>query len=501
MTIPRALFAAAREVPREPALVDPDGSVTTFAEYLAAARRRAAGLAALGVVPGDRVAIWAPNSTDWALANAAILLAGAAVVPVNTRYTLHEATDIIGRAGCAVVIASRGFLGRDYLAELRSTGDHLSLVDVTADAEASDDDLTAIDDRADAVGAGDVCHVQFTSGTTGRPKGALLRHGASVSTSLQWIEHTGLRRGDRYPVVAPCSHLGGHKTGLLNALLARAVAMPEPVVDLPALTARIRDEGVTFVQAAPAVLQPLLDAARQDPATLRSLRVAVTGASVVPPSLVRDLRELVGCQVFTSYGLTETTGVVTITRPDDSIEAVATTCGRPLAGIEVEVVDTAGERVPAGERGEVRVRAASVMAGYLDDPDATATTIRDGWLYTGDVGAFDEAGRLQIVDRLKDMIVVGGLNVAPAEVEHALAAHPSCRAAAVVGVPDERLGEVPVAFVAPSGDTLDIDELIAFCRTRLAGFKLPRRVEIVTELPTSAAGKVLKDELRARLTT
>ena len=267
------------------------------------------------------------------------------------------------------MIASRGFLGRDYLAELRSTGDHLSLVDVTADAEASDDDLTAIDRRADAVAADDVCHVQFTSGTTGRPKGALLRHGASVSTSLQWIEHTGLRRGDRYPVVAPCSHLGGHKTGLLNALLARAVAMPEPVVDLPALTARIRDEGVTFVQAAPAVLQPLLDAARQDPATLRSLRVAVTGASVVPPSLVRDLRELVGCQVFTSYGLTETTGVVTITRPDDSVEAVATTCGRPLAGIEVEVVDTAGEPVPAGERGEVRVRAASVMAGYLDDPD------------------------------------------------------------------------------------------------------------------------------------
>ncbi len=500
MTIPRALYAAAADAPGEPALLDPDGSITTFAAYLAAARRRAARLAALGIDPGDRVAIWAPNSTGWALANAAVLLAGAAVVPINTRYTLYEASDIIGRAGCGVAIASTDFLGRDLLAELATTGASLTLVDVAADADGDGDDLVAIDRRAMAVSSDDVCHVQFTSGTTGRPKGALLRHGASVSTSLQWIEHTGLRRGDRYPVVAPCSHLGGHKTGLLNALLARAVAMPEPVVDLPALTARIRDEAVTFVQAAPTVLQPLVETARRDPAALRSLRVAVTGATVVPPSLVRDLRELVGCQVFTSYGLTETTGAVTITRPDDSVEAVATTCGHPLAGVDVEVVGPEGEPVPTGERGEVRVRAASVMTGYLDDPEATAATIRDGWLYTGDVGTFDEAGRLRIVDRMKDMIVVGGLNVSPAEVEHTLTDHPSCRAAAVVGVLDDRLGEVPVAFVVPSGEVLDTAELLLFCRSRLAGFKLPRRVEVVAELPTSAAGKVLKEELRRRLT-
>ena len=393
MTIPRALLAAASDAGNDPALVDPDGSVTTFADYLDRARRRAAELVALGVRPGDRVAIWAPNSTAWALANAAVLLAGGVVAPVNTRYTAHEAADIIGRSGCRVVIASRSFLGRDHLGEAGAADPTLALldIDIDVDEDADDDLLAEVDRRALAVTPDDVCHVQFTSGTTGRPKGALLRHGASISTSLQWIEHTGLTRGDRYPVVAPCSHLGGHKTGLLNSVLARATAMPEPVVDLVELSARIRDEAVTFLQAAPTVLMPLVDAARRDPTTLRSLRIVVTGAAVVPPSLVRDLREVVGCEVFTSYGLTETTGAVTITRPDDDVEAVATTCGRPLAGVEVRLVDDEGRPVADGERGEVCVRGPSVMAGYLDDPDATAAAIRDGWLHTGDLGAFDDA--------------------------------------------------------------------------------------------------------------
>jgi len=349
----------------------------------------------------------------------------------------------------------------------------------------------------------DISHVQFTSGTTGRPKGAMLRHGASVRTSRAWIANCGLVEGDRYPVVAPFSHLGGHKTGLLACLLARATAFPVAMFDVRELADMIRNHGLTFMQGPPTMFRALVELARSDGAPLSSVRVCVTGASVVPPSLVRDLRTVLGAPVvLTAYGLTESTGVCCMTRPGDDVDTVATTTGRPLPGIELRTVHPDGSDAGTDERGEVLVRGASVMAGYLDDSSATERAIRDGWLHTGDVGVLDANGRLRIVDRLTDMVVVGGLNVYPAEIEHALLDHPDVVAVAVIGIADERLGEVPAAFVVVGPAISNVDDALrTWCARRLAKFKIPRHFFATDELPVNAAGKVSKPELREQAAT
>jgi acyl-CoA synthetase (AMP-forming)/AMP-acid ligase II len=231
---------------------------------------------------------------------------------------------------------------------------------------------------------------------------------------------------------------------------------------------------------------------------LDSLRVGITGAAVIPPTLVRDMLGVLRLQlVVTAYGLTETTGVCTMTRPGDPVEVVAETSGRPITGVDVRIVDATGTPVPTGTRGEISVRGIGVMRGYLDDRAATEATVHDGWVATGDVGFIGGDGNLRIVDRLKDMVVVGGFNVYPAEVERALLEHDSVAQAAVIGLPDERMGEVPGAFVvATPGAGVDVPSLVDFLGQRLAKFKVPRTVWVVERLPLNAAGKVAKAELR-----
>ncbi|WP_165503361.1 AMP-binding protein, partial [Actinomadura fibrosa] len=332
-----------------------------------------------------------------------------------------------------------------------------------------------------------ISHVQYTSGTTGRPKGVLLRHGGLVATTRSWVEITGLRAGDRYPVVAPFAHVGGHKTGLLASAVAGATALPVARFDAAELAAACAGGGVTFLQGPPAMYRALL--AEGLPPS-HAVRVAVTGAASVPADLVRGLRETLGIRtVLTAYGITEAGGVCTMTRATDPPEAAVRTAGRAIPGVRVRIGGTGGP-------GEILVQGPGLMAGYLDDPDATAGALRDGWLRTGDVGVLDEHGRLRVVDRLTDVVIVGGLNVYPAEVERVLTEHPAVRAAAVVGMPDDRLGEVPAAFVVP--DTGPDHEVLAFCRERLAAYKLPRALWWVDDLPLNGAGKVAKRELRAR---
>jgi acyl-CoA synthetase (AMP-forming)/AMP-acid ligase II len=445
------------------------------------------------------------------VANLAVLAAGGTVVPVNTRATGPEAAAVLERADVALVLAAPEFLGRRYADEARTMG-----VDVVRDLgsaspapdapepDAPEPDAPEPDARAcaevarrSAALAGEsISHVQFTSGTTGRPKGVMLRHDAMVATTQAWVKVVGLRPGDGFPVVSPCSHIAGHKTGLLSCLIAGATAMPLATFDAGLLVHLVDHEGATFLQAAPTVFHDLVEFVRVRERGVPSLRTAVTGAAVIPPQLVRDLRDVAGIgTVLAGYGLTETTGVVAITAADDPIDAVVTTCGRPVPGVELRLVDGSGGDVAAGARGEVLVRGPSVMAGYLDDPEATAEVLRDGWLHTGDVGEFDTDGRLRIVDRLKDMVLVGGFNVFPAEVEHALLEHPAVAQVAVVGEPDERLGEVVVAHVVLAVPA-DEDALLDHCRTRLAGYKVPRRIVVDEALPRNAAGKVVKGELR-----
>jgi acyl-CoA synthetase (AMP-forming)/AMP-acid ligase II len=274
--------------------------------------------------------------------------------------------------------------------------------------------------------------------------------------------------------------------------------LPEPTFDVDRALARVESEQVTVLPGAPTIYQSILDHPGRSARDLSSLRVAVTGAADIPVELIRRVHtELPFSIVVTGYGLTEG-GTACATSTGDDPEAIATTVGRPRPGFEVRVVGEGDRDLPTGEAGEVLLRGGSVMAGYLDDPEETAKVLSpDGWLRTGDLGAIDEAGRLRIVGRVKDMFIVGGFNAYPAEIENALLRHPAVQQAAVIGIPDERLGEVGMAFVVVSGDATGQD-IVEWSRGEMANYKVPRAVEIVDALPLNATGKVMKDALRAQ---
>jgi acyl-CoA synthetase (AMP-forming)/AMP-acid ligase II len=516
-TIPALVERAAQRFGAREGLVDGEGDRRlTFAALAGAADRAARALVALGVEAGDRVAVWAPNSAEWAIAALGALRAGAVLVTVNTRFKGGEAAHVIATAGARVLVTVTDFLDTDYVALLEGAGrpaclEHIVVLsgpvpagavgwaDLLARGEAVDPAVTAA--RAAALGPDDVSTIIFTSGTTGAPKGAMLRHGASVRAYDAWATEVGLREGDRYLIVNPFFHCFGLKAGIIACLIKGATIVPHPVFDVPSVMRRVDDERITMLPGPPAVYQTILDHPELDRFDLSSLRLAVTGAATVPVEMIRRMAsELTFRTVVTGYGLTEATGIVTMCRHTDDPETIAHTAGRAIPGVEVAVVDEKGQAVAAGSPGEVVVRGYNLMAGYYGDPDATAATIdADGWLHTGDVGVLDERGYLRITDRIKDMFTVGGFNAYPAEIENLLNEHPAVGQVAVVGVPDHRLGEVARAFVVPrQGATIDEAALIAWARERLANYKVPRRVEVVDALPLNASGKVLKYVLRQR---
>jgi acyl-CoA synthetase (AMP-forming)/AMP-acid ligase II len=312
---------------------------------------------------------------------------------------------------------------------------------------------------------------------------------------------TGLTAGDRYLMVNPYFHMFGLKAGILASLVAGATMLPEPVFDVDRVLRRVEADRITVLPGAPTIYQAILDHPRRDEHDLSSLRVAVTGAADIPVELIRRIfDELPFSVVITGYGLTEG-GTAAATSPGDDPETIATTVGRPRPSFELRIVDSERRDVPPGEAGEILLRGGSIMSHYLDDPDATAAAIDDdGWLGTGDLGVIDEAGCLRIVGRSKDMFIVGGFNAYPAEIENALLRHPDVQQVAVIGIPDERLGEVGMAFVVPRPGTAPTEEaIVGWSREQMANYKVPRRVELVDELPLNATGKVVKDDLRARV--
>jgi acyl-CoA synthetase (AMP-forming)/AMP-acid ligase II len=355
-----------------------------------------------------------------------------------------------------------------------------------------------VDRRSAALGPDDVSDILFTSGTTGRPKGVVMTHGRTVRVATDWVAMTGLTADDRYLMVNPYFHMFGLKAGILACVASGATMYPEPVFDVDAVLGRVAAEGITVLPGAPTIYQAILDHPDRGRHDLSSLRIAVTGAADIPVELIRRIREeLPFGLIVTGYGLSEA-GTASATLPDDDPETVATTVGRARPGFEVRIVEGDTD-VAAGEAGEILLRGPSVMAGYLDDPEATAATLSsDGWVRTGDLGVLDERGNLRIVGRLKDMFIVGGFNAYPAEIENALLRHPDVRQAAVIGIPDERLGEVGAAFVVTaSGDPAAADDIKAWCRDEMANYKVPRLVRVVDALPVNATGKVVKDELRS----
>jgi YD repeat-containing protein len=363
----------------------------------------------------------------------------------------------------------------------------------------SQDDANA---RIDAVTPDDLSDLIFTSGTTGRPKGVMVTHGQSVRVFEAWTDVIGLREGDRYLIINPFFHTFGFKAGWMSCVLRGATIVPFKVFDVPKVLEMVERERITVLPGPPTLLQGILDFPDRANYDLSSLRLTVTGAAAVPVTLVERLRdEMTFETIITGYGLTESTGTTAMCRHDDDPETIASWSGRAIPDTELRVVDDDGNEVPRGEPGEVVTRGYHVMRGYFEEPEETAATIdADGWLHTGDIGIMDDRGYVRITDRKKDMFIVGGFNAYPAEIESLLLRNDKISLAAVVGVPDERMGEVGVAFVVPRpGETIDPDELLAWAKDDMANYKVPRRVFVVDELPLNASGKVLKYELRERV--
>jgi acyl-CoA synthetase (AMP-forming)/AMP-acid ligase II len=515
-SIPELVTAAAERFPTREALVDGDVRLT-YPQLRDEVRRATRAAIASGIEPGDRVAIWAPNIWEWIVAALGALSAGAVLVPVNTRFKGSEAAFILDKSGASVLFTVNGFLDTDYVAMLRGSGAPLAALrtivvlrgDAPTDTVSFADWLDAgesvdpaeADRRAAAVGPDDLSDIIFTSGTTGMPKGAMVTHGQSLKVYEAWTDVTGLAEGDRYLIVMPFFHTFGYKAGWMAALMRGATIVPQAVFDVDEVLRQVANEKITMLPGAPTLYQSILEHPKRDEYDLSSLRLAVTGAAAVPVELIRRMRdELTFRTIITGYGLTESTGTAAMCRHDDDPETIANFSGRAIPDTEVLVVDDDGHEVPRGDPGEVVVRGYNVMLGYYDEPEETATAIdADGWLHTGDVGVMDERGYVRITDRKKDMYIVGGFNAYPAEIEGILLRHPAIAQVAVVGVPDDRMGEVGVAFVVPrSSATVDADELVAWAREQMANYKVPRRVVVVDALPLNASGKVLKYELRER---
>jgi acyl-CoA synthetase (AMP-forming)/AMP-acid ligase II len=515
LTIPALLANAADRFGTHPAIVVDDSTIT-YAELHTAARSFGAALVEAGVEGGDRVAIWAPNSAEWIIALFGLSYAGATLVPVNTRFKGTEAGDILRRSGARVLVTTTDFLGTDYVAMLRGAGPELPElktivvasgppVDDTVSwadfvASATETARTEVDERTAALTDEKTSDILFTSGTTGMAKGVVQTHRGTLAVARDWASMTGLTADDRYLMINPYFHMFGLKAGILASVSAGATMLPEPVFDVDRVLEQVADERVTVLPGPPTLYQSILDHPAAGGRDLSSLRVAVTGAADIPVELMRRvIDELPFETVMAGYGLTEG-GTATATEPGDDPEIVATTVGRARPGFELRIVDGRGEDLPTGDAGEILVRGVSVMSHYLDDPGATAAVLSpDGWLRTGDIGTRDEDGRLRIVGRSKDLFIVGGFNAYPAEIENALLRHPEIHQAAVIGIPDERLGEVGMAFVvlAP-GATTSTTEIITWSGEQMANYKVPRRVEILDELPLNATGKVEKLMLRER---
>ncbi|WP_436776265.1 AMP-binding protein [Yinghuangia sp. YIM S09857] len=546
-TVAHLVRAAADRYEDAEAVVDGDTTLTfrQFGDHVLDFARAAI---ARGIRPGDRVAIWAPNSARWLVAAFGAMSAGATVVTVNTRYRGEEAADLLHRSSAVALFVHQDFLGYDYHGALReaAASSGAAPVDTAAHAapdSASDPETAAppvpglpllrfvvdvsdagprpggdgptpweefLADRErvhedealgvlDGIRPTDTSHIIFTSGTTGRPKGVLLHHRALVRLYAAYSGIWGIQEGDRYLVPLPFFHTGG-QSAVLSCLIRGATILPLPVFDPGTVLELVDRLRVSVLIGAPTVFSALLDHPDRERHDLSSLRLAATGAAVVPVRLVeRCLAELPFTNFITAYGMTECHGTATMCRDDDTPATVAATSGSALPSVEVRVVDPEGRDVAVGEPGEIWVRGYNVTHGYLDDPGATAEAIDlDGWLHTGDIGHLDERGNLAITDRLKDIYIVGGFNVSPAEVEQVMARHPAVSEAAVIGVPDDRMGEVGRAYViAKPGASADPDEIGAWLRERLANFKVPRSIAVVDTLPRNATGKVQKTELRA----
>ena len=510
-TIPALLADAARRYKGRPALVAADVTIS-FERLDHEADRAARAFLATGLQPGERVAVWAPNMWEWVAAAVGAQRVGGVLVPLNTRLRGGEVADVVRRAQVRHLVSIGTFLGRYYPDMLRGEAmPELRRITVLGGAQGADEDwerFLAVGDavppevlaeRAAAVRPTDIADIMFTSGTTGRPKGAVFDHRRSILGGHAWREITGLTDQDRFCVFGPFSHNASYKAGWVTGLLAGAAVYWPETYDGASILELIAANRITVMPAPPTVWMDVHAHPNRRDWDISSLRFLSTGATTIPIELIRRLkRDFTGTTISAGYGMTECCGSATQTLPDDDVERIVHTVGRPIAGTQVKIVRPDGSTAQAGEAGEVLIQDDKLLLEYLDDPAATREAIdAGGWLHSGDIGALDADGYLRITDRLKDMYIVGGFNVYPAEIERQMSALEGLHACAVVGVPDERLGEVGHVFIVrAAGSKLSEAQVFAWSKANLANYKAPRRVTFVEALPTNASGKTVKFELR-----
>ena len=513
ITIPQLIDWSTKRFSTEPAIIDQDTTLTytQLGDLIDQASR---ALVASGVKPGDGVGVWAPNCWQWVVSSLAATKIGALLVPVNTRFKGAEAAYVLAKARVKVLFVVDGFLDTDYSGSLADQDlPHLSDVIDMVDSRSSStvnwdsflergDDLTLdveVTRRAQAIAPDDIAVIMFTSGTTGHPKGVQVRGGAMIRAFENTVNGLDVQVGDPYLLVNPFFHAFGFNSGVIVCLMAGAINLPVAVFDPGEVLALIETQKVAVIPGPPALFQGLMNHPDFESTDVSSLRSCQTGAASVAVELIVSLREKMGfSRVLTAYGMTETSGLASLTLPDDPPQVAATTSGRAIADVELKVVDDAGNEQPRHTPGELLVRGYQVTPGYLDDPVQTAAAIdSDGWLHTGDVAVMNDDGYIDITDRKKDMFIVGGFNAYPAEIERVMLEHPQIGIVAVIGIDDDRLGEVGAAYIVPTPNSEpDPDEVIAWCRQRMANYKAPRFVWVVDQLPLTASNKVRKTELR-----
>jgi fatty-acyl-CoA synthase len=487
LTVPELVARSARRAPDAPALAC-EADRRTFGELEERSNRLAGALAARGVGPGDHVAMLQYNGIEFVEAFLAIQKLGACAVPVNFRLSREEVDYVLADSGARLAIADP---------ELAARAGGVETLVVGPDYEAAL--AGAAPERPDhGVKGDDLAFLMYTSGTTGRPKGAMLSHQNLIVNTTNWLYEVGARPGDVWLSGLPLFHIGG-LNGLLPFLHLGALAVIEPSGGFdPGLSiARLAEHDVSMCFFVPTQWQEICSHPEVGTVDAGRLRKAMWGASQAPlPTLELLAATFPSVGIVNAFGQTEMSSNTCFLKGEDAIRKMGSV-GRPALGVEVRILDEEGADVPRGEVGEIVYRGPTVMQGYHGKPEATAEAFAGGWFHSGDLVREDEEGFIYVVDRLKDMLISGGENVYPAEVERALIVHPGVAEVAVVGIPHERWVETPLAVVVvAAGVEVTEDDLIAHCRERLAGYKKPSAVVFVDELPRNAAGKVLKRQLR-----